>query len=106
MQRLHDTYHVVFVLLVYSPIPLKLLQETSNPHTFQVISRRRDTKSEPDERVMLASSPGTSGAVHHQGGSRPKSHSPTCKMPNKISFFSGNPSVESTKGILHIYKDR
>ncbi|KAK3707696.1 hypothetical protein RRG08_050511 [Elysia crispata] len=80
-------------------------EDMSNPHTFQVISRRRDTKSEPDERIMLAGSPGTSVALHHQGGSRPKSHSPTSKMPTTISFLCGNPSVELTKGILHIYKD-
>ena len=24
----------------------------------------------------------------------------------KIAFFSGNPSVESVKGLLHIYKDK
>ncbi|XP_046579416.1 BRCA1-associated protein-like [Haliotis rubra] len=39
------------------------------------------------------------------GSARPKSHSPTSHMPSAIHFFSGNPCVEVTKGILHIYKD-
>ncbi|KAK6170364.1 hypothetical protein SNE40_018774 [Patella caerulea] len=34
---------------------------------------------------------------------RPKSHSPTITTP--LKFYYGNPSVELTKGILHIYKE-
>ncbi|KAL5016961.1 hypothetical protein ScPMuIL_006550 [Solemya velum] len=39
------------------------------------------------------------------GVSRPKSHSPPSRASPTIHFFSGNPTVEVTKGILHIYKD-
>ena len=37
---------------------------------------------------------------------RVKSHSPTAQIPPTIHFFSGNPAVETTEGIIHIYKDR
>ncbi|GFN84785.1 Brca1-associated protein [Plakobranchus ocellatus] len=82
-------------------------EDVNSTGGFQVFSRRRGTKSEPDERVTVASSSGISGTgtTQYQGGSRPKSHSPTSKMPTTISFVSGNPTVELTKGILHIYKD-
>ncbi|XP_077995910.1 BRCA1-associated protein-like [Glandiceps talaboti] len=33
------------------------------------------------------------------------SHSPVSRVPSEICFFSGNPSVEITKGILHLYKE-
>ena len=39
------------------------------------------------------------------GRKRVKSHSPTAKIPQNVHFFSGNPSVEITEGILHLYKD-
>ena len=40
------------------------------------------------------------------GKQRTKSVSPTLQMPNTIRFLSGNPSVETTEGIIHLYKDR
>ena len=40
------------------------------------------------------------------GRQRIKSTSPTLQMPSTIRFFSGNPSVETTEGIIHLYKDR
>ncbi len=36
---------------------------------------------------------------------RTKSTSPT-PTPNTIHFSSGNPSVEITEGIIHLYKDK
>ncbi|XP_059177999.1 BRCA1-associated protein-like [Physella acuta] len=62
---------------------------------FQVAHRERKTKSESEDR--------SSGS--HITGHRPKSHSPTNKMLGTVRFYSGNPSVELTNGILHIYKD-
>ncbi|KAL4223545.1 hypothetical protein ACF0H5_017016 [Mactra antiquata] len=41
----------------------------------------------------------------HDGGVRPKSQSPTPKSTATIHFYSGNPTVEKVKGILHVYKD-
>lgn len=38
-------------------------------------------------------------------GVRPKSQSPTPAGPFTLHFYSGNPSVEKVKGILHIYKE-
>lgn len=29
----------------------------------------------------------------------------SCNVPDQISFFSGNPFVEVTKGILHLFKE-
>ncbi|CAG5135763.1 unnamed protein product [Candidula unifasciata] len=51
--------------------------------------------------------PSASQAVsaNHISTVRLKSHSPTLKAPTTISFYSGNPCVELTKGLLHIYKD-
>ncbi|XP_041348267.1 BRCA1-associated protein-like isoform X2 [Gigantopelta aegis] len=46
-----------------------------------------------------------SGERRTSGTVLPKSHSPTPRLPSSIHFFSGNPCVERTKGILHIYKD-
>ncbi len=37
---------------------------------------------------------------------RLSSMSPTLQFPNSIRFFSGNPSVETTEGIIHLYKDK
>ncbi|XP_053376205.1 BRCA1-associated protein-like [Mercenaria mercenaria] len=41
----------------------------------------------------------------YDSGVRPKSQSPTPKGLSAIHFYSGNPTVEKVKGILHIYKD-
>ncbi|XP_064612632.1 LOW QUALITY PROTEIN: BRCA1-associated protein-like [Liolophura sinensis] len=51
--------------------------------------------------------PDDSHASMHPGSGikRPQSHSPLPKGPGTIYFFSGNPMVEVTKGLLHIYKD-
>lgn len=52
-------------------------------------------------------SEGDGGAGPGSAGlkSRSKSHSPTSQHPQTIRFFSGNPAVETTEGIIHIYKD-
>ena len=44
--------------------------------------------------------------VAWQQSARPKSQSPTPKSAPGLHFYSGNPSVEKVKGILHIYKDK
>lgn len=36
---------------------------------------------------------------------RPKSYSPTFRGSPTLHFYSGNPCVERTRGILHLYKD-
>ncbi|XP_005093000.1 BRCA1-associated protein [Aplysia californica] len=69
-------------------------------------ARQRESRSEPDDRPSSSHTPSSSTATPSgSGATRPKSHSPTGKMPSTINFFCGNPSVELTKGILHIYKD-
>ena len=37
---------------------------------------------------------------------RQKSRSPPGRLSSTVHFISGNPCVESVKGILHLYKDR
>ncbi|KAK6967569.1 BRCA1-associated protein, partial [Biomphalaria glabrata] len=73
--------------------------EDNEVESFHVVGRQRVSKSESHDRSAGPS-------VQHSATQRPKSHSPTSKMPTTVNFFSGNPSVELTKGILHIYKDK
>ena len=49
---------------------------------------------------------GSTDTVAWQQSARPKSQSPTPKAAPGLHFYSGNPSVEKVKGILHIYKDK
>ena len=37
---------------------------------------------------------------------RTKGLSPSSLLPSTMRFFSGNPMVETTEGIIHLYKDR
>lgn len=39
-----------------------------------------------------------------EGGTAPES--PSKQLPDQISFFSGNPSVEIVHGIMHLYKTK
>ena len=48
----------------------------------------------------------TNDTVAWQQSARPKSQSPTPRASPTLHFYSGNPSVEKVKGILHIYKDK
>ncbi|XP_072024584.1 BRCA1-associated protein-like [Amphiura filiformis] len=45
--------------------------------------------------------PACSSPAPHDGGDRGS----LSRIPNKLSFYSGNPSVEITKGILHLFKE-
>uniref|UniRef100_A0A0B7A5Q6 BRCA1-associated protein n=1 Tax=Arion vulgaris TaxID=1028688 RepID=A0A0B7A5Q6_9EUPU len=63
--------------------------------------KSHETQSDPDGW----SSASQGASANHSASVRMKSHSPTSKMPTTISFHSGNPCVELTKGLLHIYKD-
>ena len=40
------------------------------------------------------------------GKGRTKGLSPSSLLPSTMRFFSGNPMVETTEGIIHLYKDR
>ena len=69
---------------------------------------KTETNVEEFKQIRGEHSPGPSD--DHRPGSgqstRPKSHSPPLKSPHMIHFYSGNPLVEKTKGILHLYKDK
>ena len=44
--------------------------------------------------------------VSGSGKGRTKGLSPLALLPSTMRFFSGNPMVETTEGIIHLYKDR
>ena len=46
--------------------------------------------------------PACSSPSPHDGGDRGS----LSRIPNKLPFHSGNPSVEITKGILHLFKEK
>lgn len=54
--------------------------------------------------------PGSSGLMEGttegttETGTDPES--PSKQLPDQISFFSGNPSVEIVHGIMHLYKTK
>lgn len=48
-----------------------------------------------------------SPSLDSQGSSRPGSGKNRSRDgPHSLRFFSGNPGVETTEGILHLYKDK
>ncbi|XP_077266009.1 BRCA1-associated protein isoform X2 [Temnothorax americanus] len=70
--------------------PLLSSQSTSNAHLFP-----RTTSEETSFATsthVASSGPGETGAA-------------ACTSPDQISFISGNPFVEVTKGILHLFKE-
>ncbi|XP_070571889.1 BRCA1-associated protein-like [Ptychodera flava] len=89
----------------------------SKPHTYsEVVSAPSEKKkasvklscSSTDSQSSTAMEPGTSKSSHGNrpgSGSGRISHSPVTRVPSQVHFFSGNPSVEITKGILHLYKE-
>ncbi|CAC5377539.1 BRAP [Mytilus coruscus] len=69
---------------------------------------KTDRHTEDFRPIKDGQSPGPSSDDHRPGSSqstRPKSHTPPLKSPHMIHFYSGNPMVEKTRGILHLYKD-
>ncbi|XP_063067693.1 BRCA1-associated protein [Engraulis encrasicolus] len=46
----------------------------------------------------------SSRSVKEGTGTAPAPESPSKQLPDQISFFSGNPSVEIVHGIMHLYK--
>ena len=59
-----------------------------------------DSTSEVDEDGLLASRSGTAKTA------KTTVTAATSHSPHAMHFFSGNPSVEKTEGIIHLYKDR
>ncbi|CAG2194195.1 BRAP [Mytilus edulis] len=69
---------------------------------------KTDRHTEDFRPIKDGQSPGPSSDDHRPSSSqstRPKSHTPPLKSPHMIYFYSGNPMVEKTRGILHLYKD-
>ena len=69
---------------------------TASESRFSPIESRQSSVTSDDG---ISSRPGS-------GSARLKSHSPTMKEPPAVHFFSGNPMVETTEGIMHLYKDK
>ena len=61
-----------------------------------------------DRRFSADRFPDSESASPHPGSGkgRTKGLSPPSLLPATMHFFSGNPSVETTEGIIHLYKDR
>lgn len=76
-----------------------MIIETINPNSAEVKAAMEDCKASE------ASSPDDRGKHNGQiGGPGTVPDSPSKQLPDQISFFSGNPSVEIVHGIMHLYK--
>lgn len=64
-------------------------------------SRETSVSTRDSRESSYSSADSMSYSTTSRSSTRPKSH---CNSSN-IHFFSGNPMVEVTKGILHVYKD-
>ncbi len=51
-------------------------------------------------------SPDVDEKASSAGSERSHARSQSPQVPSTICFFSGNPSVETTEGIIHLYKDK
>ena len=76
--------------------PVEVPRTTPDPEKVSRVTTSRESSLSHDD---------FGGERRASGTVLPKSHSPTPRLPATIHFFSGNPCVERTKGILHIYKD-
>lgn len=48
----------------------------------------------------------TEGAQNNSEATGTAPDSPSKQLPDHISFFSGNPSVEIIHGVMHLYKTK
>ncbi|XP_010772506.1 BRCA1-associated protein-like [Notothenia coriiceps] len=62
--------------------------------------------SEAKAAQAEADSPEGSEASHDTKATGATPDSPSKQLPDQISFFSGNPSVEIVHGIMHLYKTK
>ncbi|XP_072514314.1 BRCA1-associated protein [Salminus brasiliensis] len=58
----------------------------------------------PDEKDADQSAEDGSSSGKEQTDGSPVPESPSKQLPDQISFYSGNPSVEIVHGIMHLYK--
>lgn len=63
-------------------------------------SESQAAKTESDSKE------GTEGPQDNPTGTGTTPDSPSKQLPDQISFFSGNPSVEIVHGIMHLYKTK
>ena len=74
-------------------------READDACSFRQVRRKESRDDSGQDCDGPGPTPGTPGK-------RQKSRSPPGRLANVVHFISGNPSVESVKGILHLYKDR
>ena len=72
---------------------------TGDPTLQMVELETTDDRNMPPAESSVLVGGGTLDGKH-------MSKSPLSKHQNMIPFFSGNPSVEITKGILHLFKEK
>ena len=74
------------------------------PSTSRALGKMASKDRSSEDEGNLEEDPSKPATAPVKG--RSKSHSPTAQLPHTICFFSGNPLVETTEGIIHLYKDR
>ncbi|XP_016150153.1 BRCA1-associated protein-like [Sinocyclocheilus grahami] len=69
-----------------------------------VIETFQPSAGAEDGKEDLKSTADVNGEVNDQTDESVTPDSPSKQLPDQISFFSGNPSVEIVHGIMHLYK--
>lgn len=65
-----------------------------------------ELKAAMEERKSSEASPSAQKSKDQSKESVNAPDSPSKQLPDQISFFSGNPSVEIVHGIMHLYKTK
>lgn len=72
-------------------------------NTFPLLSSQSTSKSHSSSRSNSEET--TFGNSNHAAGPGEINCATSSTSPDQISFISGNPFVEVTKGILHLFKE-
>ena len=91
---------------LHPSIETKVETDTSKEATDQLTTSNKAVAREVKFQPIREEENGSTDTGSWQPSARPKSQSPTPKAAPTLHFYSGNPSVEKVKGILHIYKDK
>lgn len=88
---------------------VRTLLNLSNQYWFNFILFLAEKDESAEMRPSGGESDGTPETQLGTTGGREMStapDSPSKQLPDQISFFSGNPSVEIVHGIMHLYKTK
>lgn len=73
--------------------------------TSPLLSSQGTSKSQSSSRANSEETSFVSSNHVASSGSGEVTGAAACTSPDQINFFSGNPFVEITKGILHLFKE-